>query len=51
MTTAQPPDGLNPQVMSREIVFEADVQGLTPTLSGALALPRSDWGAAGGVPP
>jgi hypothetical protein len=35
MTTPQQPEGLNPQVTSREIVFEADVQGLTPMLKVA----------------
>jgi hypothetical protein len=35
MATAQTPEGLNPQVTSREVVFEADVKALTPMLKVA----------------
>ena len=35
MTAAQTPEGLNPQVTSREVVFEADVKALTPMLKVA----------------
>jgi hypothetical protein len=35
MATAQTPEDLHPQVTSREVVFEADVQALTPMLKVA----------------
>jgi hypothetical protein len=35
MATAPTPEGLNPQVTSRDIVFEADVTALTPMLKVA----------------
>jgi hypothetical protein len=32
MSTPATPEGLNPRVTSRQITFEADVQGITPML-------------------
>ncbi len=32
MTASQQPEGATAQVVSREIAFEADVQGITPML-------------------
>ena len=35
MASAQTPEGLKPQVTSREVVFEADVKALSPMLKVA----------------
>lgn len=35
MTTPTTPEGLNPNITSREVVFEADVQSVTPMLKMA----------------
>jgi hypothetical protein len=40
MSTSATPEGLDPRVTSRQVTFEADVQGVTPMLKLATVTPK-----------